>query len=115
MLYGVVELIMETYEDPLWVRELLEILKRRKLESIASMEGAQLDLIELGGGDASSTVISPKIFAEFVAPYDTQLIAEAHRVGQEVVYHTCGGMMPLLEQVAGMGPDAMETFAPSAS
>lgn len=47
------------------------------------------------GGDASSTVISPTIFEKFVAPYDAELIAEAHRVHQRVVYHTCGGMMPL--------------------
>jgi len=30
------------------------------------------------------------------------------------VYHTCGGMMPLLERIADMGPDAMETFTPRA-
>ena len=29
-----------------------------------------------------------------------------------MTYHTCGGMMPILEQIAGMGPDAMETFTP---
>jgi len=112
VLFGIIELITETYEDPAWVHELLDTLRRRKLGSIATMEGARLDLIELGGGDASSTVISPKIFAEFVAPYDTELISAAHRVGQSVVYHTCGGMMPLLEQIADMGTDAMETFTP---
>jgi uroporphyrinogen-III decarboxylase len=113
-LLGIERLIMESFDDPLWVKELLEILRDRKLASVASMEGAKLDLIELGGGAASSTVISPHIFAEFVAPYDTELIQEAHRVGQRVVYHTCGGMMPLLEQIADMGPDAMETFTPPA-
>ena len=112
VLFGIQELIMETFDDPAWVREFLEILKQRKLSTIASMKGAKFDIVELGGGDASSTVISPSIFAEFVAPYDTELIAEAHRAGQKVVYHTCGGMMPLLEQIADMGPDAMETFTP---
>jgi uroporphyrinogen-III decarboxylase len=47
-----------------------------------------------------------------VAPYDATLIAAAHETGQRIVYHTCGGMMPILEQIAGMGPDAMETFTP---
>ena len=112
VLFGIQELIMESFDDPEWVHEFLEILKRRKLGTIASMNGAAFDIIEMGGGDASSTVISPKIFSEFVAPYDTGLIDEAHRVGQRVVYHTCGGMMPLLEQIADMGPDAMETFTP---
>lgn len=111
-LFGVEGMIMGTLDDPLWVREFLGILRDRKEASIASMEGARFDLIELGGGSASSTVISPKIFEEFVAPYDRQLIEEAHRIGQRVVYHTCGGMMPLLEMIADMGPDAVETFTP---
>ena len=34
-------------------------------------------------------------------------------MGLRVVYHTCGGMMPILEQIADMGPDAMETFTPA--
>lgn len=113
VLFGIEELIMQTFDDPLWVKELLEIMRDRKVKSIRSMEGARFDIIELGGGDASSTVISPEIFEEFVAPYDGELIAEARRAGQRIVYHTCGGMMPLLELIADMGPDAMETFTPS--
>ena len=113
-LFGIEPLIMATFDDPVWVHEFLAILMDRKVRSIASMKGARYDLIELGGGSASSTVISPSIFAEFVAPYDSELIAGAHRAGQRVVYHTCGGMMPLLELIADMKPDAMETFTPLA-
>jgi len=113
-LFGIEPLIMAAFDDPEWVHEFLGILRDQKLASIASMKGARYDVIELGGGSASSTVISPKIFAEFVAPYDGELIAEAHKVGQKVVYHTCGGMMPLLELIADMKPDAMETFTPPA-
>jgi uroporphyrinogen-III decarboxylase len=105
---------MATFDDRQWVHELLRILQRRKRIFIQSMKGARYDLVEFGGGDASSTVISPKMFDEFVAPYDSELIAEAHRAGQRIVYHTCGGMMPLLERIAAMQPDAMETFSPPA-
>ncbi len=111
-LYGIEKLIMATYDDPEWVHEFLKILQSRKIEFIKSLKGAKYDLLELGGGDASTTVISPKIFDEFVAPYDSELIGLAHQVGQKIVYHTCGGMMPILENIADMGPDAMETFTP---
>ena len=111
-LVGIERLIMESYDDPSWVHTLLAVLQKRKLTYIRSMKGAHYDLTELGGGDASSTVISPAIFNEFVAPYDSPLIEAAHEAGQRIVYHTCGGMMPLLEPIAGMGPDAMETFTP---
>jgi uroporphyrinogen-III decarboxylase len=113
VLYGIEDLILATYDDPSWVHEFLSILKERKMAFINSMERAQFDLVELGGGDASSTVISPNVFEKFVAPYDADLITTAHSVGQRIVYHTCGGMMPILETIAAMKPDAMETFTPS--
>jgi uroporphyrinogen decarboxylase len=109
---GTQRMIMETYDDPAWVHELLAILNQRKQTFIRSLKGAAYDVLELGGGDASTTVISPRLFEKFVAPYDSGLIALAHEAGQRIVYHTCGGMMPILEQIAGMGPDAMETFTP---
>lgn len=112
-LVGIERLIMETYDDPLWVKEFLNILRERKKHFIRSLKGAQYDILELGGGDASSTVISPSLFDEFVAPYDSELIEEAHKAGQRIVYHICGGMMPILENIADMNPDAMETFTPS--
>ena len=112
VLVGIQELILETYEDAAWVDALLGILRDRKLAFVRSTAGAPFDLLESGGGDASSTVISPKIFDRFVAPFDAPIVAAAHEAGQRVVYHTCGGMMPLLEQIAGMQPDAMETFTP---
>jgi len=111
-LYGIENLIMKTYDDPQWVRELLERMMAYKLEYVESIKGAEYDIIELGGGDASSTVISPGILDEFVAPYDAKIIEAAHKNGQKIVYHTCGGMMPILENLLSMKPDALETFTP---
>ena len=112
VLYGIENLILATFDDPQWVHEFLKVLCDRKKAFIESLKGARYDLIEHGGGDASSTVISPAIFDQFVAPYDALLTEVAHTVGQRVVYHTCGGMMPFLERIADLGVDAMETFTP---
>lgn len=111
---GTEKMIMAAFDDPEWVHTLLKILQRRKLNFIRTMTGANYDILELGGGDASTTVISPQIFEVFVAPYDAELIQAAHDAGQRIVYHTCGGMMPILETIAAMKPDAMETFTPPA-
>jgi hypothetical protein len=113
-MYGIENLIMATFMDPQWVHAFLSILQSRKRTFIESLKGARYDILELGGGDASTTVISPDIFNEFVAPYDAPLIEAAHKAGQKIVYHTCGGMMPILEDIAAMKPDAMETFSPEA-
>ena len=113
-LYGVEEMIMATYDDPEWVRAFLAILRDRKVRFADSLAGARYDVLEDGGGDASSTVISPKLFDEFVAPYDCEVIAHARAAGQRIVYHTCGGMMPILERLVGLGSNALETFTPPA-
>ncbi len=99
-LVGPQNLIMAAHDDPAWVHELLGILQRRKLQFIESLAGARYDILELGGGDASASVISPRMFDEFVAPYDSVLIDAAHRVGQRIVYHNCGRIMPMLERIA---------------
>ncbi len=113
-LVGTQRMILAAHDDPAWTHELLKILFERKKTYMRSLQGARYDILELGGGTASSTVISPKYFDEFVAPYDGELIRLAHAAGQRISYHTCGGMMRFLEQIADMQPDAMETFTPPA-
>ncbi len=114
VLYGVEEMILATYDDPEWVHAFLRIICDRKVKYADSLKGANYDLLEHGGGDASSTVISPKVFEEFVAPYDREVIAHARAAGQRIVYHTCGGMMPILERLVTLGSNALETFTPPA-
>jgi hypothetical protein len=111
-LAGPQQLVLAACDDPVWVHELLRVLQRRKLTFAESLAGARYDVLELGGGDGSASVISPRMFEEFVAPYDAKVIDAAHRAGQRIVYHLCGRLMPMCEMAAGMKPDAMETFTP---
>ena len=111
-LVGSERLIMEAHDDPQWVHELLTILLRRKLGYVESLAGAHYDVMEHGGGDASASVISPRLFDTFVAPYDKPLVDAVHRAGQRVVYHLCGKIMPMIEKTVAMGVDAIETFTP---
>lgn len=113
-LVGTEKLIMETFDDPLWVHELLSIIQKRKFDFLNSMQGAFYDLIELGGGDGCTSVISPAIFQEFVAPYDKVLIDAAHKNAQRITYHLCGSKMALLDDIAHMEMDALETLTPVA-
>ncbi|HEY64820.1 MAG TPA: hypothetical protein G4O02_09640, partial [Caldilineae bacterium] len=112
-LYGTERMIMATFDDPGWVHEFLRALTDKKLQFIEeSLADAPFDLIETGGGAASSTVISPRIFETFCLPYDRELHDALHAVGHKVVYHTCGGMMDILELIVQNHCDASETLAP---
>ena len=111
-LMDVTELIMKTYDDSEWVHELLRILLGKKLRFIDGMRGMKFDVIETGGGAASSTVISPDIHREFCLPYDRQIHSALHEWGFKVTYHTCGGTLGIEELIIANGADASETLAP---
>ncbi|MHC4648362.1 MAG: uroporphyrinogen decarboxylase family protein, partial [Planctomycetota bacterium] len=97
-LMDIQQLIMETFDNPDWVHSLMQVLLDKKVRFIEeSLAGAKFDLIETGGGASSDTVISPKVHREFCLPYDRQMHLALHEHGFISTYHTCGGMMNLLD------------------
>ncbi len=105
-------LLLAAIDKPDWVHHLLKVLLAKKLRFIESMKGARFDLVETGGGSASSTLISPKMHGEFCLPYDRILHDALHGLGFKVVYHTCGGTLGIEEMIVRNGTDASETLAP---
>ena len=106
------DLILATFDKPDWVHELLGILRDKKLRFIEGMLDAPFDLVETGGGAASSTLISPAIHETFCLPYDRALHDALHAEGFLVSYHTCGGTKGIEEHIVANGTDISETLAP---
>ena len=107
------ELIVEAMDNPDWVHALLQSLMRKKLHFIEEqLKGAKFDLIETGGGASSDTLISPRLHEEFCLPYDRQMHDALRAVGLRSTYHTCGGMMFILDLLLKNGADASETLSP---
>ncbi len=104
--------IMFCFDEPDWVHHVLKSLLDRKMEVIELGGKQEFDLIECGGGGGSSTVISPDMHREFCLPYDKVQIKAFQDHGAKVVYHLCGGLMPLLETVVENGTNALETMTP---
>ena len=112
-LMDVQELILEAIDHPERVHRLLGVLLEKKLRFIEdSLTGAKFDLIETGGGAGSDTVISPAMHREFCLPYDRRMHRAVGAAGLKVTYHTCGGMMHILDQIADNEADASETLSP---
>lgn len=106
-------LILEAIDNPDWVHEFLRILLNKKLRFIEeSLDGAKFDLIETGGGAGSDTLISPHLHREFCLPYDREIHRALHDVGHTCTYHTCGGMMHILDLIVENDTDASETLSP---
>jgi uroporphyrinogen-III decarboxylase len=76
------------------------------------MKGAKFDLVETGGGAASSTLVSPKLHEEFCLPYDRALHNALHERGFKITYHICGGNLGIEEAIVANGCDACETLPP---
>lgn len=112
-LMDVQELIVKAMTDPEWVHRLLRVLLEKKLLFIEeSLRDAKFDLIETGGGSGSDTVISPDMHREFCMPYDREMHRALHDAGHIITYHTCGGMMHILDQIIENETDASETLSP---
>jgi hypothetical protein len=111
-LMDVTDLMLRAMDMPEWVHEFLQILLEKKLRFIEGMKGAKFDVVETGGGAASSTVISPGLHREFCLPYDRQLHDALHGLGFTVSYHTCGGTLGIEDLIVRNGTDASETLAP---
>lgn len=112
-LVGTEKAILWAIDDPGFVHHFLETLTQKRVAFVhEQMAGAKFDLIEHGGGAASSNVISPAMFDEFCVPYDRRVHDAFHEVGLKVAYHTCGGMMALLDRIPANGCDVSETLSP---
>ncbi|MEI7768292.1 MAG: uroporphyrinogen decarboxylase family protein [Phycisphaerae bacterium] len=87
----------------------------QKTERVTDMwKGTPADMVEVGGGAGSNTVISPNFFKEFCLPYDLRQNKLLHEAKLKVVYHLCGGLMHMLEHVVATHADGLETMTPPA-
>lgn len=112
-MYPLEKAILDTYDNPEWIHFVLKNILDKKLKVIERGGKFEFDLVETGGGGGSSTVISPELHKEFCLPYDKIQHKAIHEAGSKVVYHLCGGVMPLLEIVAENGADGLETMTPT--
>jgi uroporphyrinogen decarboxylase len=113
-LFGTEKAIMLGMDEPETLHHILESIVRKTLRVTEMWEGTPADMVEVGGGAGSSTVISPSFYREFGLPYDRRQNALLQEVGVKVVNHFCGGLMPMLDLVVESGADGLETMTPPA-
>lgn len=111
-LFGTEMSIMLGMEEPETLHHILEAIVRKTLRATELWENTPADMVEVGGGAGSSTVISPNFYREFGLLYDQRQNKLFHEVGLKVVNHFCGGLMPMLDLVVESGADGLETMTP---
>lgn len=112
-LYGTEQAILLGMDRPDFLKEILDSVLEKTLRVTQMWEGTPADMVEVGGGAGSSTVISPAFYREFGLPYDQRQNELFHRAGVKVVNHFCGGVMPMLDLVVESNADGLETMTPA--
>lgn len=109
MLRNINYLMMDIYENPELVHELMRFSLEMELEfGLAQIEaGARF----IGVGDAIASLISPDHYREFNYPYVAELVAGLKKAGARVKYHACGNTTALLPLFAELGADIINLDA----
>jgi uroporphyrinogen-III decarboxylase len=66
----------------------------------------------IGIGDAAASLVSPKFYAEHVAPREKALIKEIHAAGATARLHICGSVQGKFAALAGTGADIIDIDFP---
>jgi [methyl-Co(III) methanol-specific corrinoid protein]:coenzyme M methyltransferase len=103
-LLGTPPLLKTSYKNPGAVRQYLEAGERAGTLLARAMVAAGADVIVVEDMMASLDMISPKIYRELVAPYET---AQIGQIPAPVIIHICGAVDPIMPDIARTGAAAI--------
>jgi uroporphyrinogen decarboxylase len=111
-LMGLNRVLLATLEDPDGLHAAIEKrlpLALRWIDELAELDPAA---IWIGEGVASSSVIGPHTYREFVLPYEQALAERIRQLKVPSVLHICGKVDPILEDIPQTGVDCFEADWP---
>ncbi|MBW1709063.1 MAG: uroporphyrinogen decarboxylase family protein [Deltaproteobacteria bacterium] len=109
---GAEQLLMDTILDPEFVHELMKFTT----EVVRAMGDALIEAgfsPSLGEASASCSLISPKIYREFIGPYHKELQDYFMAKRAPMSLHVCGFIDPIMEDIIDTGINFISLDAPS--
>jgi MtaA/CmuA family methyltransferase len=110
-LRGINNLMTDFFDDPIFVRDLFEFVIEMELRFARAQVAAGIDL--MGVGDAAVSLVGPKIYNEFVWPYEKKLVDGLHALGTRVRLHICGNTSSILEGMGKLGCEIVDLDYPA--
>ncbi len=105
-LRGIGNLMMDLYQRPQWVHELLGICVTVEIAFARAQIEVGADLV--GVGDAVASQISPEMYREFALPNEKRIFDAIHVAGGLGRLHICGNISHILPDVAKSGADIVD-------
>jgi len=109
-LRGINTIMIDFFEDPAFVRDLFEFVVEMELSFARRQIEAGVEV--MGIGDAAASLVGPRIYEEFVRPYEKRLIEGVQRMGAAVRLHICGNISGILEKVGQLGCEIVDLDYP---
>jgi uroporphyrinogen decarboxylase len=111
-LRGMEEAMEDIYEDKAFLHDLMRFTTDTVIaRSLAVVEMGIIPFV--GDPSAGMSVISPAVYREFVRPYHKQVVDAIHEKGGRVVFHICGYVDPIMEDLVSLGVDGLSIDGPS--
>lgn len=105
-LRGVNTLMLDFFDDAAFVRDLFAFTVEMELRFARAQIEAGADLI--GVGDAAASLIGPRLYQEFVQPYECALVRGIQQSGARVRLHICGKTRRLYCGMAATGAEIID-------
>jgi len=115
-LRGMANVFTDFYTNPSEVRRLVDAIAAytRELIRVWGDLGADAVFLTDDWGSQRALMISPATWREFFKAHYAAMIAEAHRFGMDVIFHSCGNVTAIVEDLIEVGMDVLDPVQPGA-
>lgn len=110
-LRGINALMTDFFDDTQFVVDLFEFVVELELAFAKAQIDAGADLI--GVGDAAASLVGPKLYQDFVWPYEKKMVDSLHALGMPVRLHICGNTRRILEGMGRLGCEMVDLDFPA--
>lgn len=110
-LRGINRLMMDFSDDAAFVHDLFAFTVETAVRFASAQIKAGADII--GIGDAAASLVGPRIYTEFVWPWEKKLVDAIHAAGGLVRLHICGNTRRILEDMGALGCEMVDIDFPS--
>ncbi|MCC6681290.1 MAG: hypothetical protein IT445_10365 [Phycisphaeraceae bacterium] len=100
-------------EQPDLVCQLFHMATDRSIEVMKAFARIGVDGLYIGDSYASSSVISPQLYADLCVPAYSRAVQAAHALDLLVYKHCCGNYNPLLEHLKELALEGIEGMDPT--
>jgi len=113
---GMENVFTDFYEHEAEVRRLLDTIAEYVLELIRYWAEIGADAVFLTDdwGSQTSLMISPAMWRRFFKPYYARVFGEAHARGLDVIFHSCGNVTAIVDDLIDAGMDVLDPVQPGA-